>query len=74
VVLSDLDFLNTKGEEEKTSPSSTLVKSTILENPEEIGKQIILLAKTSNEISLVCKNARVSGEATLKVTLPNHAI
>jgi nitrogen-specific signal transduction histidine kinase len=54
VVLSDLDFLNTKGEEEKTSPSSTLVKSTILENPEEIGKQIILLAKTSNEISLVC--------------------
>ena len=25
-----------------------------MENPEEIGKQIILLAKTSNEISLVC--------------------
>jgi signal transduction histidine kinase len=47
--------LNTKEEEEKESaPSSTLVKSTILENPEEIGKQIILLAKTSNEISLVC--------------------
>jgi signal transduction histidine kinase len=47
--------LNTKGEEEKDlAPSSTLVKSTILENPEEIGKQIILLAKTSNEISLVC--------------------
>jgi nitrogen-specific signal transduction histidine kinase len=47
--------LNTKGEEEKDlAPSSTLAKSTILENPEEIGKQIILLAKTSNEISLVC--------------------
>ena len=48
--------LNTKEEEEKESAaaSSTLVKSTILENPEEIGKQIILLAKTSNEISLVC--------------------
>ena len=52
--------LNTKEEEEEESaaPSSTLAKSTILENPEEIGKQIILLAKTSNEISLVCKNAR----------------
>jgi two-component system sensor histidine kinase VicK len=48
--------LNTKEEEEKESAAaaSTLAKSTILENPEEIGKQIILLAKTSNEISLVC--------------------
>ncbi|HZD82017.1 MAG TPA: ATP-binding protein [Nitrososphaeraceae archaeon] len=47
--------LNTKEEEEKESASSsTLAKSTILENPQEIGKQIILLAKTSNEISLVC--------------------
>jgi len=48
--------LNTKEEEEKESAAaaSTLVKSTILESPEEIGKQIILLAKTSNEISLVC--------------------
>ena len=46
---------NTKEEEEKESAAaSTLAKSTILENPEEIGKQIILLAKTSNEISLVC--------------------
>jgi two-component system, OmpR family, sensor histidine kinase VicK len=48
--------LNTKEEEEKESAAaaSTLAKSTISENPEEIGKQIILLAKTSNEISLVC--------------------
>jgi hypothetical protein len=48
--------LNTKEEEEKESAAaaSTLAKSTILESPEEIGKQIILLAKTSNEISLVC--------------------
>jgi two-component system, OmpR family, sensor histidine kinase VicK len=46
--------LNTKEEEEKESAASTLAKSTILKNPEEIGKQIILLAKTSNEISLVC--------------------
>jgi nitrogen-specific signal transduction histidine kinase len=47
--------LNTKEEEEKeSSAASTLAKSTILENPEEVGKQIILLAKTSNEISLVC--------------------
>jgi two-component system, OmpR family, sensor histidine kinase VicK len=48
--------LNTKAEEEKESAAaaSTLAKSTILESPEEIGKQIILLAKTSNEISLVC--------------------
>ncbi len=50
--------LNTKEEEEEEKESgaaaSTLAKSNILENPEEIGKQIILLAKTSNEISLVC--------------------
>jgi nitrogen-specific signal transduction histidine kinase len=54
--------LNTKGEEEKDlAPSSTLAKSTILENPEEIGKQIILLAKTSNEISLVCSFGGMQG-------------
>jgi signal transduction histidine kinase len=45
--------LNTK-EEEESAAASTLAKSTILESPEEIGKQIILLTKTSNEISLVC--------------------
>jgi signal transduction histidine kinase len=54
--------LNTKEEEEKeSSAASTLAKSTILENPEEIGKQIIILAKTSNEISLVCSFGGMQG-------------
>ena len=54
--------LNTKEEEEKDSQAaSTLAKSTILENPEEIGKQIIILAKTSNEISLVCSFGGMQG-------------
>jgi two-component system, OmpR family, sensor histidine kinase VicK len=34
--------------------TSIPVKSRILENAEEIGNDIILLAKTSNEISIVC--------------------
>jgi two-component system, OmpR family, sensor histidine kinase VicK len=48
-----IENLNTaeKGVKELTSTS---VKSRILENAEEIGNDILLLAKTSNEISIVC--------------------
>jgi two-component system, OmpR family, sensor histidine kinase VicK len=55
--------LNTKDEEEEkeSAAASTLAKSAILESPEEIGKQIILLAKTSNEISLVCSFGGMQG-------------
>ena len=46
-----------------SSPSAMtrLPKSTILENPEQIANQIILLAKTSNEISLVCSFGGMQG-------------
>ena len=50
---TEIENLNTaeKGVKELTSTS---VKSRILENAEEIGNDILLLAKTSNEISIVC--------------------
>jgi two-component system, OmpR family, sensor histidine kinase VicK len=43
-----------KAEEGVNESTSTPVKSRILENAEEIGNDILLLAKTSNEISIVC--------------------
>lgn len=48
-----IENLNTP-EEGGNEFASTPVKSRILENPQEIGNDIILLAKTSNEISIVC--------------------
>lgn len=48
-----IENLNTP-EEGGNEFASTPVKSRILENAEEIGNDIILLAKTSNEISIVC--------------------
>ncbi|HEY9385815.1 MAG TPA: HAMP domain-containing sensor histidine kinase [Nitrososphaeraceae archaeon] len=55
-----IENLNTKGEGEKEL-ESTGAKSRILENSEEIGNQIILLAKTSNEISIVCSLGGMQG-------------
>ena len=48
-----IENLNT-AEEGVKELTSTPVKSRILENAEEIGNDILLLAKTSNEISIVC--------------------
>ena len=48
-----IENLNT-AEEGVKELTSTSVKSRILENAEEIGNDILLLAKTSNEISIVC--------------------
>lgn len=45
---------NLNPEEGVKELTSTHVKSRILENAEEIGNDILLLAKTSNEISIVC--------------------
>lgn len=45
---------NLNPEEGAKELTSTHVKSRILENAEEIGNDILLLAKTSNEISIVC--------------------
>lgn len=45
---------NLNPEEGGKELTSTHVKSRILENAEEIGNDILLLAKTSNEISIVC--------------------
>jgi hypothetical protein len=57
---TEIENLNTKGEGEKEL-ESTGAKSRILENSEEIGNQIILLAKTSNEISIVCSLGGMQG-------------
>jgi signal transduction histidine kinase len=48
-----IENLNT-AEEGVKELTSIPVKSRILENAEEIGNDILLLAKTSNEISIVC--------------------
>ena len=48
-----IENLNT-AEEGVKELTSTSVESRILENAEEIGNDILLLAKTSNEISIVC--------------------
>ena len=48
-----IENLNTPEEGGKEF-ASTHARSRILENAEEIGNDIILLAKTSNEISTVC--------------------
>ena len=45
---------NLNPEEGAKELTSTHVKSRILENAEEIGNDILLLANTSNEISIVC--------------------
>src|SRR5215207_1853388 len=48
-----IENLNTSEEGVKELTSAS-VESRILENAEEIGNDILLLAKTSNEISIVC--------------------
>lgn len=56
-----VENLNAKEGGTEEELASTYAKSRILENPEEIGNQVILLAKTSNEISIVCSIGGMQG-------------